>query len=316
MHLPAPRVHAPRPGEVQSLTSPGWSPMSEAAGGEPAQAAASGGPTNEQWTAACRRAVEVQRRIFARHRTIAQRTQYEEVGAGGDRTLTIDRLCEDAVFAELETLQRAGHSFTAVSEERGSVTFGDPDSLLCVIIDPIDGSLNARRTIPLHSLSVAVAEGDSMDDVTFGYVYEFGASEEFVASIDGDALLDGRPLEVATGEGLEVIALEATKPERVLKAAELLQGRAYRIRVPGSIAVALCYVAAGRYDGMMTTRNSRSVDAAAGQLIARCAGAALEFAGGGLADAPLDLGARYDVAAARTAEDLRVLRAAQDAVHA
>jgi hypothetical protein len=67
---------------------------------------------------------------------------------------------------------------------------------------------------------------------------------------------------------------------------------------------------------MLTTRNARSVDAAAGQLVARCAGAALEFAGGGLGDAPLDLGARYDVAAARTAEDLRVLREAQDAVHA
>ena len=72
----------------------------------------------------------------------------------------------------------------------------------------------------------------------------------------------------------------------------------------------------GRYDGMITTRNARSVDCAAGQLIARCAGAALEFAGGGLEDAPLDLGARYDVAAARTAADLRVLREAQDAVHA
>ena len=289
--------------------------MTDPAGGERAQASASVGPSDEEWTAACRRAVEVQQRVFQEHRTIAQRTQYEDVGAGGDRTLTIDRLCEEAVFDELEALHRQGHEFTAVSEERGSVTFGDGDSPLRVIIDPIDGSLNARRTIPLHSLSIAVADGDSMEDVTYGYVYEFGASEEFVASIDGDALLDGRPIEVAAGEGLEVIALEATKPERVLKAAELLQGRTYRIRVPGSIAVALCYVAAGRYDGMMTTRNSRSVDAAAGQLIARCAGAALDFAPMGLANAPLDLGARYDVAAARTAEDLQVLREAQDAVH-
>jgi myo-inositol-1(or 4)-monophosphatase len=273
-------------------------------------------PTDEQWTAACRRAVEVQKRIFEEHRTIAERTQFEDVGAGGDRTLVIDRLCEDAVFDELEALHEEGHSFTAVSEERGSVTFGDDDSGLNVIIDPIDGSLNARRTIPLHSLSVAVASGNSMGDVTFGYVYEFGADEEFVASIDGDALLNDRPIEVAAGEGLEVVALEATKPERVLKAAESLQGRAFRIRVPGSIAVALCYVGAGRYDGMITTRNARSVDAAAGQLIARCAGAALEFAGGDLTDATLDLDARYDVAAARTAADLRVLREAQDAVHA
>jgi myo-inositol-1(or 4)-monophosphatase len=273
-------------------------------------------PTDEQWLEAFRRAVEVQKRVFEEHRTIAQRTQFEDIGAGGDRTLVIDRLCEDAVFDQLEALHAEGHDFTATSEERGEVAFGDPDSPVRVIIDPIDGSLNARRTIPLHSLSIAVAQGDSMDDVTFAYVYEFGADEEFVASIDGDALLDGRPLEVATGEGLEVIALEATKPERVLKAAELLQGRTYRIRVPGSIAVALCYVAAGRYDGMMTTRNARSVDAAAGQLVARCAGAALEFAGGGLGDATLDLDGRYDVAAARTAADLRVLREAQDAVHA
>jgi fructose-1,6-bisphosphatase/inositol monophosphatase family enzyme len=72
----------------------------------------------------------------------------------------------------------------------------------------------------------------------------------------------------------------------------------------------------GRYDGMITTRNTRSVDAAAGQLIARSAGAALEFAGGGLEDAPLDLNGRYDVAAARTGNDLSVLLEVQAAVHA
>jgi myo-inositol-1(or 4)-monophosphatase len=281
--------------------------------GDAAQASAGAGPTPEEWLEACRRAVEVQRRIFAEHRGIAARTQYEGIGEGGDRTLLIDRLCEDAIFAELDRLHRAGHEFTAVSEERGEVTFGGAE--LRVIIDPIDGSLNARRTIPLHSVSIAVATGNTMADVILGYVYEFGAGEEFVATRNG-ATLDGRPLQVSGGDGLEVIALEATKPERVLRAAELLQGRAYRIRVPGSIAVALCYVAAGRYDGMITTRNSRSVDAAAGQLIARRAGAALEFAGGGLEDATLDLTERYDVAAARTPGDLAVLRAAQDAVHA
>src|SRR5215204_608235 len=288
--------------------------MTEAgARGDAAQASPGAGPSDDQWIDACRRAVEVQRRIFAEYQGIAARTQYEGIGEGGDRTLVIDRLCEDAIFAELERLHRAGHEFSAVSEERGEVTFGGAE--LRVIIDPIDGSLNARRTIPLHSVSIAVATGNTMADVILGYVYEFGAGEEFVATRNG-ATLDGRPLQVSGRDGLEVIALEATKPERVLRAAELLQGRAYRIRVPGSIAVALCYVAAGRYDGMITTRNSRSVDAAAGQLIARRAGAAIEFAGGGLEDATLDLTKRYDVAAARTPGDLAVLREAQDAVHA
>jgi myo-inositol-1(or 4)-monophosphatase len=290
--------------------------MTEAgARGDATEASRGADPSDDQWLNACRGAVEVQRRIFAEHPGIAARTRYEGIGEGGDRTLVIDRLCEDAIFAELEALHREGHEFTAVSEERGEVIFGDPGSGQRVIIDPIDGSLNARRTIPLHSVSIAVATGDSMADVVFGYVYEFGANEEFVATRD-QVTLDGQPLQVADGDGLEVIALEATKPERVLRAAELLQGRAYRIRVPGSIAVALCYVAAGRYDGMITTRNCRSVDAAAGQLIARHAGAALEFAGGGLEDATLDLTARYDVAAARTPGDLAVLREAQEAVDA
>jgi fructose-1,6-bisphosphatase/inositol monophosphatase family enzyme len=75
-------------------------------------------------------------------------------------------------------------------------------------------------------------------------------------------------------------------------------------------------VACGRYDGIITTRPCRSVDAAAGQLIASAAGGAVEFGGIALADAPLDLSARYDVAAARTPGDLAVIREAQEAVHA
>ena len=93
----------------------------------------------------------------------------------------IDRECEDEVFAELEKLGAEGASFVAVSEERGEVVFGDGGAAR-VVIDPIDGSLNARRTIPSHSLSIAVAEGDSMADVRFGFVHDFGADEEFIAT--------------------------------------------------------------------------------------------------------------------------------------
>jgi myo-inositol-1(or 4)-monophosphatase len=271
-------------------------------------------PAAEEWIEAFRAVVAAQQRIFSDHTGIAARTEYEGIGEGGDRTLVIDRLCEEAIFAELDRIHQRGHEFTVVSEERGTVSFGSPAAELRVVVDPIDGSLNARRTIPCHSVSIAVATGDSMADVSLGYVYEFGAEEEFIAILDGGASLDGESIDTPGGDGIEVVGLEATKPERVLSAAQSLAGIAYRLRSPGSIAVSLCYVAGGRFDGMITTRNCRSVDAAAAQLVAREAGAALEFAGFELSEAPLDLAARYDVAAARTPADLATLRRAQDAV--
>src|SRR6266850_2530162 len=71
--------------------------------------------------------------------------------------------------------------FTAVSEERGYVDFGDPEVL--VVIDPIDGSMNAKRGLTHHALSIAVADGPTMADVVFGYVYDLGPGEEWRAEL-------------------------------------------------------------------------------------------------------------------------------------
>ena len=101
----------------------------------------------------------------------------------------IDRQAEDAVFAELERLHEAGASFTAVSEERGEVVFGDGGSEWTVVIDPIDGSLNARRTIPSFALSIAVASGRSMADVELAFVHDFGPGESYTA-VRGQGTVD------------------------------------------------------------------------------------------------------------------------------
>jgi myo-inositol-1(or 4)-monophosphatase len=274
------------------------------------------------WPGICRRIVAAQRRIFERVVTSEERTHYEGVGEGGDRTLIIDRECEDEVFAELEKLGAEGASFVAVSEERGEVVFGDGGAAR-VVIDPIDGSLNARRTIPAHSLSIAVAEGDSMADVRFGFVHDFGADEEFVATrgegasvarFGADGAAGGRAARVATGNGkLEVVGLESAEPDWTVPALQSLAGNAYRLRVVGSIAITAAYVAAGRFDAFLSLRPCRSVDAAAAQLIVREAGGAIAFGDGDLADAPLDLSARYPMAAARDADALAAVRAAQSA---
>jgi myo-inositol-1(or 4)-monophosphatase len=183
------------------------------------------------------------------------------------------------------------------------------------VIDPIDGSLNARRTIPSHCLSIAVASGESMAEVEFGYLYDFGPGEEFVAGLGAGARLGQAEMRTPQEPGLEIVGLEATKPERVAVAAERLAGQAYRLRGVGSIAITVAYVAAGRFDGMIGLRPCRSVDAAAAQLIAREAGAQVQFGEGALADASLSLDARYPIAAARSKDDMRTLLDVQRAAH-
>lgn len=260
------------------------------------------------WPAICRRIVVAQSRLFEETPDIEARTQYEGVGEGGDRSLVIDRRCEDVVFTELEQLAEAGASFIAIAEERGEVAFGDGGRAR-VVIDPIDGSLNARRTLPSHSLSIAVASGGSMADVEFGYVYDFGAGEEFSAERGGGARLDGRGVEVpADGETLELLGLEAAAPGRAQPLAEALDGRVYRLRVIGSIAISAAYVATGRLDGMLSLRPCRSVDIAASQLIVREAGGALAFGELALDDADLGLDARYPIAAAAGEKGLATIR--------
>jgi myo-inositol-1(or 4)-monophosphatase len=260
------------------------------------------------WLGICRRAVAAQRRIFAEVRGAEARSVYEGVGEGGDRSLAIDRRCEEAVFAELEGL--GGASFLAISEERGEVGFGAGGPAR-VVIDPIDGSLNARRTVPSHSLSIAVASGPSMADVELGFVYDFGAGEEFAARRGAGATLDGAPIRVAADRGeLELLGVEAAEPGRTAPLAEALAGRVYRLRVVGSIAISACYVAAGRFDAMLGLRPCRSVDAAAAQLIVREAGGAVAFGGLELGEASLGLDARYPIAAAAGEQGLATLRAA------
>jgi myo-inositol-1(or 4)-monophosphatase len=265
------------------------------------------------WPAICRRVVAAQRELFAATASSAERTVYEGVGEGGDRTLAIDRRCEDVVFAELERLAADGASFVAISEERGEVGFGDGGEAR-VVIDPIDGSLNARRTIPSHGLSIAVASGPTMADVEFGFVHDFGADEEFSARRGEGARLGGAPIAVAAeAERLEVVGLESAEPEWSLPALGALSGEVFRLRVVGSIAITACYVAAGRFDGMLSIRSCRSVDAAAAQLIVREAGGEIAFGESPPQEAPLDLSARYPMVAACAPAALKTLLAAQRA---
>ncbi len=262
------------------------------------------------WLGACRRAVAQMREVFAEHPTSRERIiETGERGEGGDRTLVIDQQAEDAVFAQLDGLHAAGARFTAVSEERGTVDY-DGDGVL-VVIDPLDGSLNAKRGMRHFSLSIAVADGPTMADVVFGYVYDFGPREEWRA-IRGegawldDVLIDAPPQERLLPDGrLEMITIESADPRWIAPKIDVLSDTTYRLRAMGSIAISLCQLAPTRVDGMLTLWRTRAVDVAAAQLIVREAGAIVAFP---LFDdplgAPLDIEPHSPVVAARTPESL------------
>jgi myo-inositol-1(or 4)-monophosphatase len=165
--------------------------------------------------------------------------------------------------------------------------------------------------LPSFSLSIAVASGPTMADVEVAFVHDFGSDEEYFARRGEGAQVDEEPLRAeGPGFGLEVVGVEGAKPERLIPVLDALQGKAYRMRSVGSIAISLCYVGGGRFDAMLTGRASRSVDAAAGQLIAREGGAVVAFAGESL-DVSLDLDARYHVAAGLDSEMLTTVLEAQ-----
>jgi len=267
------------------------------------------------WLGACRRAAEGLQSVLRDHPTSRERIiETGETGGGGDRTLVIDAEAEDRVFEELQRLHDGGARFTAVSEERGNVDFGD-DGVL-VVVDPIDGSLNAKRGLPHHALSVAVATGETMADVIFGFVYDLGPGEEWRATLGEGTYLNGvrvdhPPPERTTQDGrLELLAVESADPRWLALASDDLVAATRRIRAMGSIAVSMCQVANTRVDAMASLARTRAVDAAAAQLIVRESGGHVEFVGapGGPLGAPLDLEPHHPVVAARSAETLARLR--------
>jgi myo-inositol-1(or 4)-monophosphatase len=258
------------------------------------------------WLATCRAAVEDVRAVLAKLPARSDREPVVGAGVGGDDTTAIDAAVERAVVARLDA---TGDHFTLVSEELGvrrPEIESDSDSQSAretwIVLDPIDGSINAKRGLPFFSLSVAVADGGTMGDVGFGYVYDFATGDEWTAQRGQGAKLNGEPL---SGEPpkdrIEILALEATRTDLVARHAPPLVGLVHRLRVFGSLALSLCHLADGRVDAVCSLKAARSVDIAAAQLLVRERGYAIELPDDPpFGSAPLDLDGRSRVVAAGT----------------
>jgi myo-inositol-1(or 4)-monophosphatase len=268
-------------------------------------------PGSTDWLDFCRRAAGAARDAVQAYATTAERGVETGRGEGGDTAYVIDRAAEDAIFAEIEAL---AVPLTAVSEERGEVQIAGGGELR-IVIDPVDGSLNAKRGLPFACVSIAIASGPSMGDVEIGWVAELDPrisegdeprpGRDWWALKGEGAFRDGEPLPRLQPGPLEVLGLETARPELVAAAASSIEAvQARRIRALGSVAMTLSLVAAGQLDGMLSLRPIRSVDAAAAQLLVTEAGGAVAFP----AADDLSLEMRSPVLAARDKELLEHLR--------
>lgn len=192
-------------------------------------------------------------------------------GAGGDRTMELDRAAEEVVFEELEALAGDGLQFSVLSEEAGLRSFGAPFPL--VVVDPVDGSLNAKQGIPFYNVMLALLDGPTVGDTVHGCVVNIISGETWTASRGRGAQHNGKRLVVAPRERpdrIQLLGLESST--RSLTVARRLVERSSKIRILGSMALSMSHTAAGGLDAFCAPVPMRLFDMTAGLLILREAG--------------------------------------------
>jgi myo-inositol-1(or 4)-monophosphatase len=197
----------------------------------------------------------------------------------------VDRLAEEAI---IEVVKDHYPEHAILAEESGSSGKHEYEW----IIDPLDGTTNYLHGFPVFSVSIAVAHENELQH---GVVYDPLRQEIFSASRGQGAQLDGRRIRVSKLTNLRHALVATGFPYRLaeehvdvyLQMLRAVMIETAGVRRPGSAALDLCYVAAGRVDGFWEL-GLKKWDVAAGALIIREAGGRIsDFAG---SDAYLESG--------------------------
>lgn len=197
-----------------------------------------------------------------------------------DFVTDVDRMAEQEVMA---IIGKAYPEHGFLGEESGSTR---PDSEHIWIIDPLDGTTNFIRGIPHYAVSVGCLHKGKLEHAV---VYNPVTREEFTASRGHGAALNGRRIRVTSRTTLDGALVGTGIPFRhhreemlpgYLKTLGELASRTAGIRRPGSAALDLAYVAAGRYDAFWEM-GLKPWDMAAGALLVIEAGGLVsDFDGG------------------------------------
>ena len=180
----------------------------------------------------------------------------------------VDRNAEQEI---IEVLRQSYPDHAILAEESGAQAGNDYQW----IIDPLDGTTNYLHGLPHFSVSIAMKYRGRLE---VGVIYDPIREEMFTASRGSGAQLNDRKLRVSNRKELKDSLIGTGFPYRDYQHLDAYMGmfkdlttKAAGIRRPGSAALDLAYLAAGRNDGFWELGLSEW-DMAAGTLIVREAG--------------------------------------------
>lgn len=198
-----------------------------------------------------------------------------------DIKLELDVRCQKLIEKRLRS---AFPGIAILGEEE---TVGDPFRTDRWVVDPIDGTVNFTYGIPHACISIALqrrlelqkpsAHPDAPFETLLGLVYDPFTDEMFTALRGGPAKLNGKAIRVSDRTRMDEaivsvgFAKSSASLEKMLPQFNTLVHQVRKIRIMGAAALAMVYVAAGRFDAYVEG-GVRLWDIAAGGLILECAG--------------------------------------------
>ncbi|TFG08222.1 inositol monophosphatase [Candidatus Thorarchaeota archaeon] len=196
------------------------------------------------------------RTVFENLQDASQRTG--TMNPFGDKTLLLDKKCEETI---VRTLADSGESFMVLTEEEGQLLMDEnPDYI--AIIDPIDGSANLERRIPLCSVGIAVlpyGNAPSTDDIECSVIMSLFTDETYVAKKREGVTRNGTQVVVRPRTPMEETIIsydtnDSSNQEFLEKSMKVVHG-VRDIRRTASNLLDLCWVAGGGLDAMIDFRN-------------------------------------------------------------
>ena len=185
----------------------------------------------------------------------------------------MDQLAEEIAVRHLEQAYRSGARFHLISEELGERSY---DGSTVVLVDPLDGSFNAKHGLPYYSVVLAAGKGDRIADMELGYVLNLVTGDEFYAESGAGAHRNGERLQPDAapfdGRTFSVVQLDGPTGIAARGPCDVLLAQAERTRQLGSAGLNLCHTATGGITLQLAPVPVRAFDLAGPLLILREAG--------------------------------------------